>query len=105
MKKNVKKKNKNNMKSTLEKEDAIHYVSESDMINFIDENSDMGWNKICDFIHKVGITNHNESTLWCKSDIIDIRNDPYYNEDQVKWIIDFFEAHPWIEKMMIVFDD
>jgi hypothetical protein len=29
----------------------------------------------------------------------------YYNDEQLKWIGAFFDAHPWIEKMMVVFDD
>ena len=29
----------------------------------------------------------------------------HYNSNSVKWIRAFFEAHPWIERMMVVFDD
>lgn len=29
----------------------------------------------------------------------------YYNEDQKKWISVFFEAHSFIERMMVIFDD
>lgn len=89
------------MKPVLKEENAIYYVSEADMINFICENSDMEWNEICDFARDEEIIGDEGRIFW---NITDFEDDDY-NEAQTKWVKAFFEAHPWITKMMIVFDD
>lgn len=90
-------------KSTLTQEEDIHYISEADMIKFIDANSDMDWNKICDFVRQKGITNEDgERTSWRP---IEPERQKHYNEHQIKWVNGFFTAHPWIKRIMIVFDD
>ena len=36
---------------------------------------------------------------------IPITNPEKYNAEQVKWVSAFFKAHPWIERMVIVFEE
>lgn len=90
------------MKPVLKKEDSIYFVSSSEMIRFILENSEMEHSKVCDFVIENGICNDEYGPgLWEKEDL-----DPnYYSKVQIYWIGTFFEAHPWIKKMMIVFDN
>jgi hypothetical protein len=90
------------MEPVLNESNQIHYVDSSDMIEFIDKNSDMEWNDVCDFVRDNNICDGYGPTFWNKYEII---NSPqHYNEEQVKWVGAFFEAHPWIDRMMIVFD-
>jgi hypothetical protein len=89
------------MRAVLEKEHAYHYVSEGSMVEFINLNSEMEWNYICDFIRDNNIAGEEGMTFWEKTDLDPTR----YNPEAVKWVGAFFEAHPWIERMMIVFDD
>ena len=91
------------MKPVLTEDSMEYYVSEGDLIRFIDENSDMGWNNICDYIVEKEITSEEERSYYDRRDFID--GSDCYNEHQVKWIGAFFEAHPWIRKMVLVFDD
>lgn len=92
------------MKPILNQAEAIYYISTSDMIKFIEANSNMEWNNICDFVRKEGIASEeSDRTYWVKDDLL--RYSKEYNEEQKKWIGAFFEAHLWIERMMIVFDD
>ena len=86
----------------VEKADAQHYVSDGDMINFITTNSGMDWNVCCDYVRDKNITGEEGVAFWDK-DIL--KNPQEYNEDQIKWIGAFFEAHPWIERFMLNFDD
>lgn len=89
----------------LTEEQPIHYVGESDMITFISKNSNMGWDKICDFVRDNGICNSSgEPILWSKEDIIDTKQHKHYNDAQIKWVTAFFEAHPWVKNIMIIFD-
>jgi len=91
-------------KPVLKQESPLHYVSDARMIEFIVQNSNMQWNPVCDFVRKVGIcSDSGEPVLWEKDEIV---NSPKaYTEEQVKWVGAFFEAHPWIERMMLTFDD
>ena len=73
------------------------------MIRFIETNSDIGWNKVCDYVRDVGITDDDGRAYWVKEDVIKYPKD--YGEEASKWVLAFFETHPWIERMMIVFDD
>jgi hypothetical protein len=91
------------MKQVLDQTQQVHYVDDCDMIRFIESNSTMKWNDICDFVRKHDITSGEYGpAFWKKQDVIDTPEE--YNEEQVKWITTFFEAHPWIESMMVVFD-
>lgn len=92
------------MKPVLKQEEPTHYVSDADMIRFISENAPMDWNKCCDFVRKHNICSREDGpAFWNKEEVLTEPDD--FNEEQVKWISAFFEAHPWIERMMIVFDD
>ena len=97
-----------NCKPVLEKETAIHYVSYTSMIRFIETNSDMSWNQATNFIEKYNIAGEEgESVYWERESMKrekDLSPRSQYNEIQVTWINAFFEAHPWIERMVIVFD-
>jgi hypothetical protein len=88
----------------LKQKDQITYVSEVDIVRFISENAPMDWNKCCDFIRDENISGDEGKVLWNK-DVFQKKNLKYYNKNQIKWITAFFDAHPWIEKMMVVFDD
>jgi hypothetical protein len=92
------------MKSVLNELEQIHYVDSSKMVEFIRMNSDMEHKKVCDFVKDYDICDDEFGpAYWCKEDLI---NEPYeYNKEQVEWVGAFFEAHPWIERMMIVFND
>ena len=92
------------MKPVLSEKEQTHYVDDGDLIRFISENAPMGWNKCCDFVREQGITSvDGNKVYWVKQDLLDYPE--HYNEEQMKWVSAFFEAHPWIEKMMVVFDD
>jgi hypothetical protein len=92
------------MKQVLDKTQAIYYVDNADMIRFIEVNSDMKWNDVCDFVknNNIGPCEHGPA-FWVKSNLIETPEE--FNEEQVYWVGAFFDTHPWIEQMMIVFDD
>jgi hypothetical protein len=94
--------NESKYKPVVTKSDALHYVSDGEMIHFIVDNSGMDWNKCCDYVRRHGIVGEEDPAFWDK-DIL--KRPEEYNEEQVKWIGAFFEAHPWIEKFMLNFDD
>ncbi len=92
------------MVPVLKQENAIYYVNHADIIRFIQANSTMEWNAICDFVGNNNIgAGDNGPAFWQKVDVI--KYSAEYNEEQIFWIGAFFEAHPWIEQMMVVFDD
>lgn len=92
------------MKQVLDKSQAIYYVDYSDMITFIRENSTMKHNDISRFVIKQDICDDEYGpSFWEKSDLIE--NPEEFNEEQLYWVGGFFDAHPWIERMMIVFND
>lgn len=92
------------MKPVIKEENAITYVSDAQMIRFISTNAPMDWNECCDFVRKHDITNSDDNggALWDDSIL---KRPQDYNDEQVKWITAFFQAHPFIKKMMVVFDD
>ena len=64
----------------------------------------MEWNDCCDFVRDVNITSVNEGgSHWRKEEVTNVPEE--FNSEAVKWIKAFFDAHPWMERMMIVFDD
>lgn len=78
------------------------YVSESEMIEFIVKNSDIGWNQCCQYVRFHGITGDEGHIYWDKNIL---NNQAVLNEHQIKWISAFFNAHPFIERMVLVFDE
>lgn len=94
------------IKPVLKKSESIYYIINSDMIEFIKKNSKMEWNDICDFVMDNEIVcSDGNRVLWRKKDLSNEKELSYLNENQIKWVGMFFEAHPWIEEMMINFDD
>ena len=93
------------MKSVLVKSEQVHYVSECEMIKFIELNSDMEWNDICDYVRNKGITSDEGMSFWEKHEVESPNATEKFNDEQIYWICKFFAAHSWIEKMMVVFDD
>jgi hypothetical protein len=92
------------MKPVLNELNQIHYVHSSLMIKFIRENSNMEHNKVSDFVRDYDICDGEFGpAYWDKKDLILLSDE--YNKEQVEWVGAFFEAHPWIERMMIVFND
>ena len=90
------------MKQVLNQKSSIYYVDSSDMIKFIRENSKMKHNDICDFVREKNICNGEYGpSYWERDDL----NPDDYNEEQIYWIKNFFDSHPWIDRMMICFND
>jgi hypothetical protein len=88
----------------IKKEDVLTYVSEGAIVRFISENAPMDWNKCCDFIREQGISGDEGRIMWTKPQIE--KYPKQYNPEAVKWILAFFEAHPFVgDKIMICFDD
>jgi len=90
--------------SVLEKELNITYVSEASIIRFISINGKMNWEKCFYFVKDKHIVGSAGRIMWDKH-CFDGKNKQYYNKHQIKWITLFFDAHPWIERMMVIFDD
>lgn len=99
--------NSNNIKPTLDHQNQIHYVTEYELIKFIETNIEDGSIDVQDLVrnNKLGPHSDTDMTYWDEKTVIDMLNHPTeYNPHQVKWITAFFKAHPWIKKMMICFD-
>jgi hypothetical protein len=82
---------------------ALYYVSESEFIKFIILNSDIEYFECREYIKKYHLVNAENKTLWYETDLI--LHPEEYNSEQIKWIGLFFKAHPFMDKIMIVFDD
>jgi len=92
------------MKAVLDKSHLIYYVSSSDMIKFIRINSNMEHNDVCKFVRDKDICDGEfGNVFWEKKDLTELPEE--FNEEQLYWVGAFFESHPWIERMMIVFND
>ena len=89
------------MKPVIKQEDAIYYVSESDVIQFISDNAPIGWNECCDYVRDQGITGEEGRAMWTKNGVFSEREET----PAVRWVREWFNAHPWMEKVMFVFDD
>ncbi len=96
------------MKSTLKKSERIDYVSQADLIKFIEINSDIEWNFICDYVKGISLVNQDsERALWRREDAFnqDYTDDNNMSKLAKDIITGFFKAHPWIESAMFVFGD
>ena len=91
------------MKPVINQKDAIYYVSDVDIIKFISTNMPMEWNDCCDYVRDNEITPDGGKVCWIKESII--KYPEKYNPEAAKWIKAFFDAHPWMERMMVVFDN
>ena len=92
------------MMPVLKEKDQTHYVSDSDMIKFISKNAPMDWNMCSEFVRENNITSsEGNQVYWVKDDMLNDHEE--FNEVAKEWVLAFFDAHPWINQMMIVFDD
>lgn len=102
------------MKKTWKGNKAL-YISEGEMVHFINENSDMEWNDVCDFLRDKKILNPAEgmrhvtkSELYNKN-VDDYIKKGYHSKEYIEWMRAFFETHEkeldGIEEIMFVFDD
>lgn len=92
------------MKAILRQQDAIFYISSSDIIRFISENSDMGWIDTRSFVRKYNIVPEGGADFDKHFWINEVLSPKDHSKEQIKWIGAFFEAHPWINKMMVCYD-
>ena len=94
------------MKPVIKQEEATYYVSDAELISFICENSDMSWNKICDYVREESISsNEHGSTYWDREDVFEEGAEAEYNPNAIRWMREFFNAHPFMDRVMMVFDD
>lgn len=94
------------MESVLTQLQQVHYVSESAMVDFVSRNAPMEWDDACDYVRNNRLTSPDGNRIyWTKEDINNPVVEKYNTAIQIKWIRAFFDAHPWIERMMVVFDD
>lgn len=87
------------MKPVITENEATHYVDEADFIKFIEQNSDYNWDYLCDICR---------DEIFGSEGKVYYANKPalkYHTEFAVKWVGAFFDAHPFMSKIMIVFDD
>jgi hypothetical protein len=87
------------MISVIKREDAIYYVDEADFIAFVEKNSEYEWNNICD-ICRNEVFNESGKTYFKKYPTGELSS-----EFTVTWVSAFFNAHPFMERIMFVFDD
>ena len=93
-------------KPVLKPDDVIAYVSESDMIKFIDVNNDiLNRDKICDLV-KEEMFNDEGRTLVTKSTYAAGKKRPeWMTVFAFSWFREFFNEHPFLpERVMFVFD-
>lgn len=89
------------MKPIIKENEAIHYVSQSDLMMFISKNEDgVDLNSIVDDANN-NIFNY-ERNVYFHEKPVDVDS---YNEYLVKWVGAFFDAHPFMNKIYFVFDD
>lgn len=86
----------------LTEKEPMHYISTADVIAFIEKNSDMHWNQVRDYVYKEGILHHDGPDFYSSKDFEVVGP---FGDLTNKWIGGFFRAHPWINQMMVVFDD
>ncbi len=93
------------MKPVLIESETIIYVDDAKMVRFISENAPMEWNEASDFMIKENITNHEGSAYWSREEVFKEPIPVYEKPEGIKWLRHFFDAHPWLNRIKIVFDD
>lgn len=88
------------MQSVINSENAVHYVSQSDMMIFVLLNSDFEDND--DFVDKCDNSIFKSERAWYNGKI---SKNEAYDDFAVEWVNKFFDAHPFIKKVCFVFDD
>ena len=89
------------MKSVINVNEAIYYVSEADMVKFIEANSDYDWNQLCDLCRDSKMFGEDGKTYYVGK----ISKASHNTEFSVEWINNFYDAHPFMQRIMFVFDD
>lgn len=79
---------------------SVHYFSNSDLIKFIKNNSDYEWNELVEITSDV-IFNDEGKTYYPEK----LTKDLYKSDFQIEWVNNFFDAHPFVKKIMFCFDD
>jgi len=87
--------------ATMREQEPLHYISTADLIQFITKNSDMHWNQVCDYVYKKHILSHDGPSYFSRGEF---EGDGHSSEVK-KWVGGFFKVHPWLNHIMIVFDD
>ena len=80
--------------SVLDKNQAIHYIDEADIIRFIGENSTMESNRIYKFVREKGITSSEGVVFWTLDDVNEMLEgyDGMRTPDEIYWVSAFFEG-------------
>lgn len=89
------------LKPVIDQSDATYYVSEGSFIKFVNENSNMEWNTICDLVRDENVFNEEGRTYYDGK----IEKESWNTDFGVEWINKFYDAHPFMENVMFVFDD
>lgn len=88
------------MKPVIENDNAIYYVSQSDMLKFIEENKNCE-RDVASRITREIFNNDSDKVYYDGK----IEKKSWNSEPEVFWINNFFDAHPFMKKIMFVFDD
>lgn len=92
-------------KAVISQEEATYYVGDSDIVKFISENGSMPWNKTCKYVQENDIvSSEGDVVCWTRDHVFDENQAKYYNENAIYWMKEFFNAHPFMNKIMVVFD-
>ena len=87
------------MKPIQNESEAIHYFSTADMAEFININSNYEYNDAIKLCRKYMFGDEDESYYPDRATLDE------YNEFTVMWLNAFFDAHPYVKKVMFVFDN
>jgi len=86
--------------------EGIYTINYVQLIRFIETNSNMDWNTVCDFVNKHPFGHFSDITqVYFKSDFKTFNeNDILFELEVDRWMHEFFKAHPELpEKIAILF--
>jgi len=90
---------------TLSAKPDIVWLPHYTIIEFVEANSKLKGNKLNDFIYDHILNKEEDKTCWDKTQISDPNKQQWYDMEGVKWMLDFFNAHPFLpNRVMFVFD-
>jgi hypothetical protein len=93
------------MVSIYKEEDCVHYVPYSALTKFISLSANINDNEAYRIKEEIDVLDYdNGKVLYDRKDVFR-ENDPFYSKDKYNWIRWFFEAHPFMNRIMFVFDD
>lgn len=87
------------------KDQCYHYVSYSDLIKFIEENSKLCYNEVTLLVEENDILDYDNGKISYSREHVFRCGNSIYMVYKYNWIRDFFEAHTFMNKIMFVFDD